>query len=452
MFGRELGNRVRRRPVQLVECGLDGLALGERATGLDGAGLGDGRAVDADRVEVVGVVYPGVGGLLTHRREVIEVGIVTGLSLFHHRADVLRRFGRIGLGELLELRELPAGATPATPRGVGSPLHDPQLIAVRTADDREHTRTEGGVTFTRSVRQTEVAPGRDADMEYHVDGDLVAREDATVSVEDRGFRYGDAAFETCRAYGGEVFAWSDHRDRLAATCETLGMAEAVPADLTERVAETLAANDLADAYVRVSVTRGVQSGKLTPKPATDPTVVVVVKPLPRGGLAGERVWDDPATVQTVTTRRVPSNAVPADAKTHNYLNGIMARLELRRATTEDHQPDEALVRDQAGRVQEGTTSNLFFVSDGVLKTPERGELLPGITREHVLDIARGESFPVETGEYDLDDVREADEAFLTNSTWELRPVESVDGIAIGTGPITTLCQRLYDERVDVRCY
>lgn len=452
MFCSERGNRIRRRLVQLIESRLDGLALGERATGLDRAGLGDGGAVDPDRVEIVGVVDSGVCSLLTHRHEIVEVGVVAGLSLFHGRADVLGGVGGVGLGELLQLRELPAGATPTTPGGVRSPLHDPQLIAVRAADDREHTRIGGGVAFTRSVRQTEVAPGRGVDMEYHVDGDLVPREDATVSVDDRGFRYGDAAFETCRAYGGEVFAWGQHRDRLEATCETLGMAEAVPDDLTERVEETLAANDLDDAYVRVSVTRGVQSGKLTPKPATDPTVVVVVKPLPRGGLTGDRVWDGPATVQTVTTRRVPSNAIPADAKTHNYLNGIMARLELRRATTEDHQPDEALMRDQSGRVQEGTTSNLFFVSDGVLKTPERGELLPGITREHVLDIARGESFPVETGEYDLDDVREADEAFLTNSTWELRPIESIDGIAIGTGPITTLCQRLYDERVDARCY
>ena len=289
-------------------------------------------------------------------------------------------------------------------------------------------------------------------MKYHVDGELVAREDATVSVEDRGFRYGDAAFETCRAYGGTVFAWDAHRDRLDATCETLGMADAVPEDIGERVAETLAANELADAYVRVSVTRGVQSGKLTPQEATDPTVVVVVKPLPRGGPDGERTWDDHATVQTVTTRRVPSNAVPADAKTHNYLNGIMARLELRRAATEEHRPDEALLRDQSGRVQEGTTSNLFFVTDGTLKTPARGELLPGITREHVLDIARDEPFPVEVGEYELRDVREADEAFLTNSTWELRPIGSVDGIAVGSGPITTLCQRLYDERVASRCY
>jgi branched-chain amino acid aminotransferase len=289
-------------------------------------------------------------------------------------------------------------------------------------------------------------------MQYHVDGELVPEAEATISVADRGFRYGDAAFETCRAYGGEVFAWGRHVGRLETTCETLGMPDAVPDDLALRVAETLDANDLSDAYVRVSVTRGVQPGKLTPQPEVDPTVVVVVKPLPRGGLKGKSVWNDHATVQTVKTRRVPSNAVPADAKTHNYLNGIMARLELRRASNEGYQPDEALLRDQAGHLQEGSTSNVFFVTDGTLRTPATGELLPGITRELVLELAAKESFPVETGTYDVDDVREADEAFLTNTTWEVRPVDRVDGLQVGGGPITSLCRRLYNELVESRCY
>ena len=287
---------------------------------------------------------------------------------------------------------------------------------------------------------------------YHVDGELVPRAEATVPVDDRGFRYGDAAFETMRAYGGEVFEWDRHAARLERTCGTLGMPDAVPADLPLRVAETLDANGLEDAYVRVSVTRGVQPGKLTPHEEVDPTVVVVVKPLPRGGLGGEDVWDGPAVVQSVRTRRVPDAALPADAKTHNYLNGILARLELRRATTDTHRPDEALMRDVDGNVAEGATSNVFFVEDGTLKTPEPGDLLPGVTRAVVLDLAEGESFPVETGTYDVDDVRDADEAFLTNTTWEVRPVESVDGIAVGGGPITALLRRLYDERVEARCY
>lgn len=289
-------------------------------------------------------------------------------------------------------------------------------------------------------------------MQYHVDGDLVPREAATVSVEDRGFRYGDAAFETCRAYGGEVFAWDRHVRRLERTCETLGMPDAVPDDLALRVAETLDANDFADAYLRVSVTRGVQPGKLTPRTEVDPTVVVVAKPLPRGGLDGERAWDDPAVVQTVKTRRVPDSAVPADAKTHNYLDGILARLELRRAANEGYRPDEALVRDVDGALMEGATSNVFFVDDGTLETPEAGDLLPGITRRIVLDLADEEAFPVETGRYDVSDVRAADEAFLTNTTWEVRPIQQVDGLQVGGGPITALLQRRYDELVEERCY
>jgi len=282
---------------------------------------------------------------------------------------------------------------------------------------------------------------------YHVDGDLLPAGEASVSVEDRGFMYGDAAFETLRAYGGSVFAWGAHHERLENTCASLGMEDAVPGNLKERVRETLAANDFADAYLRVSVTRGIQPGKLTPRAEVDPTVVVIAKPLPRGGLEGESVWEDPATVETVDTRRVDSAAIPAGAKTHNYLNGILARLEL------DREADEALLLDSGGTVAEGAASNLFFVEDGTLKTPSaEGDLLPGVTRSVVLDIASDESFPVEEGRYDPDTIRRADEAFLTNTTWEIRPVRKLDRWNLDVGPITRLLARLFRERVEARHY
>jgi branched-chain amino acid aminotransferase len=289
-------------------------------------------------------------------------------------------------------------------------------------------------------------------VQYHVNGELVAREDATVSVEDRGFRYGDAAFETMRVYGGRVFEWERHRERLARTCETLGMPDAVPDDIERRVSSTLAANDLQEAYCRVSVTRGVQPGKLTPDPEVDPGVVVVTKELPEGGVGGGKSWTDPAVLRTVDTRRIPDASLPADAKTHNYLNGILARLELRRAAADGPVADEALMCDTEGYVAEGATSNLFFVADGTLHTPAAGDLLPGVTRAVVLELAADESFSVERGRYTVEDVREADEAFCTNSTWELRPVESIDRVTVGAGPITNLLTRLYEERVATACY
>jgi len=291
------------------------------------------------------------------------------------------------------------------------------------------------------------------DRLYHVDGKLVAADEATVSVEDRGFLYGDAAFETMRAYGGEIFEWEAHMDRLAETCEVLGLDHGLsPSDLETRVDETLAANGVGDAYVRLSITRGVQEGKLTPDEAVDPTVVVIAKPLPRGGREGTSVWDGPATLQTVKTKRVPDAAIPARAKTHNYLNGILARLELRVTAA-----DEALMVDLSGHVTEGATSNLFFVQDNALRTPSLdGPLLPGITRRVVLELAVAEGIPLEEGQYTPTEIRQADEVFLTNSTWELRPVEVVDGISIGeapgAGPVTTLLSRLFDSRVESRHY
>lgn len=291
-------------------------------------------------------------------------------------------------------------------------------------------------------------------MEYHVDGKLVADAEATVNVRDRGFMYGDGAFETLRAYGGEVFAWDAHADRLERTCETLGFLKAIPPreDLRERIAETLAANDLTDAYVKLSISRGVQAGKLTPDPAVDPTIVVLVDSLPRGGTDGDPVWDGPASVRTAQTRKIPDAALPADVKTHNYLNGILARFELQRGR-DGGSADEALLLDTEDYLAEGATSNVFFVTDGVLHTPTTDQsILPGVTRSIVLELARAEGLPVETGRYTRADLLDADEAFLTNTTWELRPIDAVDGESIGAGPVTQLLSRLYDRRVERSCY
>ena len=288
------------------------------------------------------------------------------------------------------------------------------------------------------------------DLTYHVDGKLLPADDATVTVRDRGFMYGDAAFETLRVYGGEIFEWEHHAERFARSLRALDFDEAMPPvdDLRARVLDTVAANDFEDAYARLSMTRGVQDAKLTPKSPVDPTITVVVSELPRGGTDGEDVWDDPATLRTVETRRIPSEAVPATAKTHNYLNGILARLELRGTDA-----DEAIMADVEGYLTEGATSNLFFVDGGTLKTPATDlDLLPGVTRGVVLDIAREEGLPVETGTYVIPDLREADEVFATNTTWEVRPVTTVDGIEFDVGPMTRLLGKLFDERVEREYY
>ena len=289
----------------------------------------------------------------------------------------------------------------------------------------------------------------DADPYYHVDGEVVPAGEASVNVRDRGFLYGDAVFETVRVYGGTPFRWDDHVERLDRSAAAISLDYGLSAaDLRARVAETLDANDLAEAAVRLSITRGVGSGGLTPDPEADPTVVIQVESLPRGGVGSEPVWNGPATLQTVKTRRVPDDAIPSTAKTHNYVNGVLARLELRVS-----EADEAVMLDGEGCLAEGATSNLFFVDGDALCTPSLdGPVLAGITRAAAIDIADREGIPVTEGSFTPDDLRNAEEAFITSTTREIRPVETVDGIDIGGGPVTTLLRRAYDARVERECY
>ncbi|GGJ00724.1 4-amino-4-deoxychorismate lyase [Halobellus salinus] len=283
----------------------------------------------------------------------------------------------------------------------------------------------------------------------HVDGDLVPAAEASVSVHDRGFLYGDAVFETLRIYGGAVFRWDDHAERLARSAAALSLDHGLSsADLRRRVAETLRANGLDNALVRLSITRGVGSGGLSPDPDADPTVVVHAESLPRGGVGSDPVRGGPATLQTVKTRRVPDAAIPSEVKTHNHINAVLARLELRVSGA-----DEAVMLDGDGRLAEGTTSALFFVDGNALCTPSLdGPVLPGVTRAEVIDIAEGEGIPVTEGSFTPEDLRSAEEAFVTTTTRGIRPVGTVDGIDVGAGPVTALLRRVYNARIERECY
>lgn len=268
-------------------------------------------------------------------------------------------------------------------------------------------------------------------MKCHVDGELVPEERA-LSVHDRGFRYGDAAVETVRAHTGRAFRWPNHRQRLLESCALLGIE--APSDLEERVVETLAANGLDSAIVRISVTRG-QGGTddgLTPSDDAEPTVVVTTEP--------HSSPDGPATLQTVKRRPIPDRAVPAGASTHSRLDRVLARRELAAGA------DEALVLDEDGAVLGGAASALCLVSEGTLVRPAR-ERTERAFGSLAVELAESESFPVERRRLSPGDVREADEAFLASPHWGLRAVTTVDGLDIDQGPMTALLSRLFAERL-----
>jgi branched-chain amino acid aminotransferase len=173
-----------------------------------------------------------------------------------------------------------------------------------------------------------------------------------------------------------------------------------------------------------------------------PTVVVAAAPAPRGGTDGDPPWDGPATMQTVKARRPDDRAVPADVGTGRRLSAALARREL------VADADEALVRGPEGSVVGGAASNLCFVAEDGLHTPERGPVAPGIVREIALEVAESAAVPVHGSAPSPGEVRDAREAFLTSSWWGVRPVGTVDGIEVGTGPVTELVRREFDRRVE----
>ncbi|AWB26869.1 aminotransferase class IV [Halococcoides cellulosivorans] len=284
-------------------------------------------------------------------------------------------------------------------------------------------------------------------MTCYLDGRLVPEDRATVSVRDRGFRYGDAIYETVRLYDGAIDAWPAHAARLERSLAALGIAiERTPADLRAAIRATALANDARDGAARLSITRGADSGRLTPT-ESDPTVVVTATPLDRGGLGAE--WPEFASAVIVDRQRIPDAARPSHAKVAASVTDVLARREAR-----DRGADEALLQDATGRVVEGATSNLFVVrSDQVVTPPLAGPILPGVTRQQVCDLCADLGLDLLTRAPTPEECRDADEAFLTNATQAIRPIDRIDDRPIeAPGPITRRLARAFDAGIEARHY
>jgi branched-chain amino acid aminotransferase len=281
-----------------------------------------------------------------------------------------------------------------------------------------------------------------------MDGEVVPAAEAMVPVTDRGFMYGDGVFETLRSYGGQIFAWEQHSRRLRSGCERLGIELGVDdGTLGSWVDALLAANEITEAYLKIMVSRGVTAGRLRPSQGASATVVIVCEPLTRGGHEGAPSWQTPAKCAVVETQRTPDAAVPSGLKPLAYLNGIIAHLAA------PGWADEPLLCDLAGHVTEGAVSNLFIVTDAGLQTPPAaGDLLAGVTRTVVCELAAGEGLPVVEDPITPELLYAADEAFLTNTTWEIRPVERVDAVHYEPGPVTALLRHRYDAEIEEFAY
>ena len=276
-----------------------------------------------------------------------------------------------------------------------------------------------------------------------INGERQADDRPHVSAHDRGLTLADGVFETMRARGGTIFRLGRHLARLERSLAVLEIP--LPPELREWVSDAArTAGD--DASIRLTVTRGAGPAGVAPPAAPQPTVIVSVGPIPS---FPSTLYSDGLSAYVVSGRR-NEYAMTAGLKTLAYVDSVAGLLEARRAGA-----DEALFLDTEGHCSEASSSNLFIATGTDLATPPLScGVLPGITRETVIELARAEGMAVAERAIGLHEVRAAKEAFLTSSLRGIAPLVRIGGTPIGRATPGELTRRLtaaYLALVDREC-
>jgi len=282
--------------------------------------------------------------------------------------------------------------------------------------------------------------GPDSDMYIFLDGVIVPESQAVVSVYDHGFLYGDGVYETMRSYGGIVFMVRRHMDRLARSAALIRLKVPEAESLIEAVDQTLEANKLSDAYIRITLSRGKGPIGLDPGLCGRHTLVVIAEPFREYPVG---CYEKGVQFIIAKTRRNLADAIDPKIKSLNFLNNILAKIEAK-----ERGAYEAVMLNAEGFLTEGTVCNIFFVSNGILCTPsvETG-ILDGITRELVIGLAGRHGLRVEEGMFYPNDLLGASEVFFTNTTAEVMPVAGIEDVRFEVGEITRTLRRLYRTEV-----
>jgi branched-chain amino acid aminotransferase len=284
-------------------------------------------------------------------------------------------------------------------------------------------------------------------------GKLVPEREARVPFRDRGFKYGDAVFDTTRTFGHRVFRLEEHIARLFKSLAYLGIEPGLSQDDFCRITEEVAAHNLAltpkdeDIWVTQRVSRGIEDAdrEIWPDyPAC--TVIVESRPLPLRGRA--KFYRHGLELAVPSVRRPSPDAISPRAKMQNYINLVLAELEVKA-----HNPDvHAVMLDTNGNLAEGRGSNLFLVRDGKLLTPKGKYVLPGVSRQTTMELAQAAGIDVEEVDLDLYDAFTADEVFITSTSWCICPASRFNGRQIGDGaipgPVTKKLMDAYVALVD----
>ena len=279
----------------------------------------------------------------------------------------------------------------------------------------------------------------------YLNGTFLNAQNASISIADNGFLFGYGVFGATRIYNGTVFRLESHLERLQKSTARLGIIINTT-ELRTPALETIHANNREDGLVRITISAGKGSLVPDPKSCANPTVLITATsyypPAPEMYEKGFRT--------VVSTLRRYSGSPVSEMKTLNYMESMLARQEARIANN-----DEALLLNEKGFLSESSSGNIFIVDGGVLKTPpENSGFISGVVREVVLEIAS--ELDIETIETDitLENLIQADEAFLTNSVLEIMPITSVNDNVIASGKpgkLTNEILEIYRDMVSKEC-
>ena len=292
---------------------------------------------------------------------------------------------------------------------------------------------------------------RGNDRVAYFNGRIVPEREVVVPFRDRGFKYGDAAFDMTRTFHGRPFKLEEHVERLYRSLRYLridpglGLAEMVAAseEVLARNAHFLTPDT--DFWVGQRVSRGVDAVGDEGWDHTGPTVIVECIPLPLKARA--RLFRDGIDIVVPPIRRVSPDALSPRAKTHNYLNLITADLH---AKAQDSEAWSVLL-DANGHLSEGIGSNIFLVQDGEVLTPRQEFVLPGISRQSVIDLCAQSGISCREADLDFYDAANADEIFMTSTSLCICPVRSLGGRKLPLplpGPVTRRLTEAYASFVD----
>lgn len=273
----------------------------------------------------------------------------------------------------------------------------------------------------------------------YIDGKFYPASEAKISVFDHGLLYGDGVFEGIRVYDGLVFKLKEHVDRLFDSAKVIKLdIPMTKEEMVNAVVETLRINRIKNGYVRIVVTRGVGDLGLDPRMCPKPTVIIIADVIQ---IYRTEAKERGLTAIISSVRRDPVDATSHEAKTLNYLNSILAKIEASAAGA-----DEAIMLDHRGFVSEGTGDNIFIVKNGVVYTPPRtAGILPGITRNRVIELCKELGIKLVEKDITVTELYTADEVFVTGTAAEVMPITMINGRPIGDGKLGPVTRRLMEE-------